>query len=121
MKNIFLIIAVTFNAILINCSIAAIKGEKLDNTKLIDGEYEGSYSKFPNSARVKIIITDGKISNIIFIKHFASPIGYKAESVIPKKIIQNQSTDVDAVSGATNSSRVIMNAVQNAVKKAYKK
>ena len=45
--------------------------------------------------------------------------GIKAEPIIPERIIENQSTNVDAVSGATNSSYVIMNAVQKAVEKAY--
>ena len=45
--------------------------------------------------------------------------GKKAELIIPGRIIEKQSTDVDAVSGATNSSHVIMNAVQKAIEKAY--
>ena len=39
--------------------------------------------------------------------------------IIPERIIENQSTDVNVVSGATNSSIVIMNAVQRAVENAY--
>ena len=46
--------------------------------------------------------------------------GVIAEATIVERIIASQSTKVDAVSGATNSSRVIMNAVQNAIEKAYK-
>ncbi len=42
-----------------------------------------------------------------------------AEETIIARIISSQSTRVDAVSGATNSSRVIMNAVQTAIEKAY--
>jgi len=45
--------------------------------------------------------------------------GKEAESLTLKRIIEEQSTPVDAVSGATNSSLVIMNAVQRAVEKAY--
>ena len=44
--------------------------------------------------------------------------GKKAEPVIPQRIIEQQSTRMDAVSGATNSSNVIMNAVHKAVEKA---
>ncbi|GAK56987.1 hypothetical protein U27_03951 [Candidatus Vecturithrix granuli] len=43
----------------------------------------------------------------------------KTEPIIPQRIIENQSTAVDSVTGATNSSTVIMNAVQNALEKAY--
>jgi fumarate reductase flavoprotein subunit len=38
--------------------------------------------------------------------------------IIPNRIIEKQSTKVDSVSGATLSSVAIMNAVEDAVKKA---
>jgi uncharacterized protein with FMN-binding domain len=44
--------------------------------------------------------------------------GGKAEIVIVERIIAEQSTRVDAVSGATQSSRVIMHAVQGALDEA---
>ncbi|MCJ7774231.1 MAG: FMN-binding protein, partial [Desulfobacterales bacterium] len=44
--------------------------------------------------------------------------GRKAESVIPDRIVQLQSTDVDVVSGATYSSLAIMNAAQLAIDKS---
>ena len=44
--------------------------------------------------------------------------GGAAEGIIPNRIIVKQSTKVDAVSGATLSSVAIMNAVEDAVKKA---
>jgi uncharacterized protein with FMN-binding domain len=53
-------------------------------------------------------------------KHFASWKGDKANDIIPQRIIAEQSTAVDAVSGATNSSRVIINGVQKALEKAYR-
>jgi uncharacterized protein with FMN-binding domain len=45
--------------------------------------------------------------------------GEPAEAVI-ERIVEEQSTDVDVVTGATMSSRVIMNAVEDALKKAVK-
>ncbi len=106
---------------LFSCSSAVITGDRLDSGKLIDGEYEGRYSIFPNSARVKVTINSGKISRIILVKSAGSWIGHRADNVIPERILEKQSTNVDAVTGATNSSRVIMNAVQDAVAKSYKK
>ena len=44
--------------------------------------------------------------------------GGEAEEAIPGSIIEQQSTKVDAVTGATISSTAIMNAVQDAVEKA---
>jgi len=86
--------------------------------QLRDGLYEGSYKGGPNKAVVEVRIERNKIVDIRVVKHTAWK-GIKAEPTIPERIIENQSTDVDAVSGATNSSYVLMNAVQKAVEKAY--
>lgn len=42
-------------------------------------------------------------------------IGKPAEAIV-EDIVENQSIEVDAVSGATNSSRVIMKACENALR-----
>jgi uncharacterized protein with FMN-binding domain len=90
------------------------------NEKLTDGVYEGSYKAGPNKALVRVTIKEGKLVEIQIVKHRAWK-GKKAESIIPRRIIDNQSTKVDVVTGATNSSRVIMNAVQRAIEKAYQR
>ena len=93
---------------------------KVDHQKLVDGTYEGSYRRGPMKARVKIIIENQRISSIDLLEHDTWK-GKEAEKTIPDRIIQEQSTEVNTVSGATMSSRVIMNAVQNAVDKAKEK
>jgi len=102
------------------CQIAPLMGTPVVSEGLRDGVYEGEYRKGINNAVVKVIIADGRITDIELVKHFSSWIGNNANTVIPTRIVKQQSTRVDAVSGATNSSRVIMNAVQKAVEKAYK-
>jgi len=102
------------------CQIAPLMGTPVVSEGLIDGVYEGEYRKGINNVVVKVTIADGRITDIELVKHFASWIGNNANTVIPARIVEQQSTRVDAVSGATNSSRVIMNAVQKAVEKAYK-
>lgn len=104
----------------IGCTMAPIRGAEIEEGKLADGVYEGSYRHGPNSAKVRVIISQGKIVDIELLKHFASWKGDKANEIIPQRIVAEQSTAVDAVSGATNSSRVIMNAVQKALEKAYR-
>lgn len=100
--------------------MAPLRGGVIKGERLTDGVYEGSYRHGPNSAKVRVIISQGKIVDIELIKHFASWKGDKANEIIPQRIVAEQSTAVDAVSGATNSSRVIMNAVQKALEKAYR-
>lgn len=100
------------------CATAGATGGPLVPERLRDGMYEGSARSWPNSAKVRIAVSDGRITRIDLLSHFSSRIGRRAERDVPSRIIERQSTSVDAVTGATNSSRVIMNAVQNAVEKA---
>ena len=117
---IFTVIVFIIGMLLSCCAQTPITGAPLDRATLVDGTYEGSYKAWPNRALVKVEIKDNKIVGIEIVEHWAWK-GKKAESLISERIIRNQSTNVDAVSGATNSSRVIMNAVQNAIEKAYQR
>ncbi|MDY6969130.1 MAG: FMN-binding protein [Spirochaetota bacterium] len=101
------------------CKITPVIGRKVDTRSLVDGIYQGYYKKWPNNSLVKVTIKNSRIEKVEVVDYFASWIGKKAVDLIPKRIVEKQSTDVDAVTGATNSSRVIMNAVQKAVEKAY--
>jgi uncharacterized protein with FMN-binding domain len=116
----YLILLASLTLVLAGCTIAPLIGTRIHHEKLMDGVYEGSYRSLPNSAVVKVTIAEGRVVNVELVKHFASWKGKKATEVIPRRIVSEQSTRVDAVTGATNSSRVIMNAVQRAVEKAYK-
>ena len=107
-------------ALFLSCQPAPKIGQSVQQDKLTDGIYDGSFKGGPNSAQVKVTIKDQKIAAIEIIKHDTWK-GKKAEAVIPGRIIEKQSTNVDAVTGATNSSHVIMNAVQIAVEKALTK
>ena len=111
----FLIIILNI-IIFAGCSIAPVIGGAVSNRHIADGVYKGSYQSWPNKAIIEIIIKENKIVDINLVKHRRSWIGKKAELIIPARIIETQSTDVDVVSGATNSSRVIMNAVEKAIK-----
>jgi uncharacterized protein with FMN-binding domain len=116
--GLFMIGALLIGAMLLGCAQTPVIGAPVDHARLKDGTYEGSYRGGPNKASVQVIIKDNNIVNIEILQHQAWR-GKKAETAIVERIIAHQSTKVDAVSGATNSSRVIMNAVQNAIEKAY--
>jgi uncharacterized protein with FMN-binding domain len=104
--------------IFFSCAPTAVIGGPVDPAKLADGTYQGSDRGGPNKAVVEVTIKDNTIVHIKMIQHQAWR-GKKAEETVVERIIAQQSTRVDAVSGATNSSRVIMNAVQRAIEKAY--
>ena len=114
----FMIGALLIGAMLLGCAQTPVIGAPVDHARLKDGTYEGSYRGGPNKASVQVTVKNNAIVAIDILEHQAWR-GKKAEAAIVERIIAHQSTQVDAVSGATNSSRVIMNAVQNAIEKAY--
>ncbi|MDY6791071.1 MAG: FMN-binding protein [Thermodesulfobacteriota bacterium] len=124
MQNLFkscslIIIAVGMILSSASCQIAPLTGAPVDPQGLKNGVYEGEYRKGFNKVVVKVTIAEGRITDVALVKHTASWIGRKTDKIIPQRILAQQSTKVDAISGATNSSRVIMNAVQKAIEKAY--
>ena len=101
------------------CSTPKAVGGKISNKDLIDGEYQGTATGGPVKAIVAITILDQKVTQVKILKHRTGR-GKPAETVIPGRIIEQQSTAVDAVTGATLSSVTIMNAAEDAVRKALK-
>ena len=112
------IACILFTILFSGCAATPIIGGPLAQKKLKAGTYEGVYRGGPNKAVVKVTIKNNKIVHIELVEHWELR-GKEAESLTLKRIMEQQSTRVDAVSGATNSSLVIMNAVQRAVEKAY--
>ena len=86
---------------------------EIDVTHIPDGIYEGEYDVIYIYAKVEVTVKHGKIADINILEH-RNERGGPAEK-ITTSIINEQKIDVDAVSGATNSSRVIKKAVENAL------
>ena len=91
-----------------------------------DGVYEGTGTGFRGKITVSVRIKKSKIVEIKLVKNEKDDAAYfeRAWSEVPFSIIAMQSADtdkVDAVSGATYSSKGIMAAVRDALKKALAK
>ena len=78
-----------------------------------DGVYFGEYDVDFVYAKVEVTVQNGVITNIDILEH-KNGRGKPAEVVVDR-IMEEQKIDVDAVSGATNSSVVIKKAVENAL------
>jgi uncharacterized protein with FMN-binding domain len=115
----FLVIGVLSLCLVVSCAInlAAIQAEMPDLRQKPDGTYRGEYAlpKTPVKVILEVRMESARITGIELIKHFCSPIGKKAEK-ITARIIEKQSLQVDAVSGATGSSKAILKAVEAALK-----
>lgn len=117
-SKIIVFLMTLFVFIITGCKNAPIMGGPITQNKLTDGIYEGESKFGPNSVKVKVIIKNQNIVSVELVAHDAWK-GHKADEAIPSRIVDQQSTEVDAVTGATNSSHVIMNAVENAIQKSY--
>ena len=87
----------------------------IDMAQVADGTYNGYSDGGLVKAEVQVTVENHQITNIDLIRHEFGQ-GAPAEAILEDMIKQN--TDkVDAVSGATVSSKTIRNAVNKALKK----
>jgi NosR/NirI family nitrous oxide reductase transcriptional regulator len=102
-------------------AVPALVGRQVAATNKIynDGVYEGEAVGFRPGLKVAVTIKNDKIAAIKILSEHESR-RFKEEPIqkIPEAIIKTQSTKVDAISGATFTSRGIMNAVDDALDKA---
>lgn len=89
-----------------------------DIEHISDGTYIGEYSATPVYVKVKVSIANHKITDIRILEH-RNGLGSKAEKVVDD-VMNTQSLDVDAVSGATVSSKCIIKAIENALQNERK-
>ncbi len=112
----------TVNATGINtAAISSQSGQSVTaNKQYKDGTYEGSGTGFRNgTTTVSVTIKDDKITAISTVStNDDGPFYNQAYSTVTQEILNSQSANVDAVSGATFSSNGIMQAVEDALNKA---
>ena len=83
---------------------------------LADGTYEGSANGFSGKIKVSVVIKNQTIRSINILSNSDDEAFFnRAKEGVTASILAKQSTDVDTVSGATYSSRGIMNAVNAGV------
>lgn len=86
------------------------------NFDVADGTYEGSADGFHGTVRVSVKVQDKTIQAIDIVSHADDAAFFdRAKTGVVGSILSSQSLDVDVVSGATYSSKGIINAVKNAL------
>lgn len=84
-----------------------------------DGVYEGTGKGNNGDIKVEVTVEGGNITSVVLKEHGETEGIYEAaEKTVVADIIKKQSAEVDAVSGATNTSNGIMEAVANALESA---
>ena len=86
-----------------------------------DGVYEGEAQGYGGTVAVELTIENGKFTDLTVVSAEKEDAAYfDAASSLLDTILEEQSTDMDTVSGATFSSNGIIHATEDALRKAEK-
>jgi len=102
------------NKVLYEVRNAEIKD--IDLNEIADGKYTGEFSYGETRCMVEVIVRNHRIEAINVLECGTPEYARKAEAVIDR-IIDKQRTNVDAVSGATTTSKALLKAVESALSK----
>jgi uncharacterized protein with FMN-binding domain len=87
----------------------------IDIKGIPNGVYKGECNVNYIYAKVSVSVKDGVITDLKLMEH-KNERGATAEKIVDD-ILDKQTVNVDAISGATNSSKVIKKAVENALRR----
>ena len=87
--------------------------------KFKDGTYNGEAQGMKGPVKVQVEVAEGKIANVEVVEQTETEgISDPALEQIPALIVEKNSTDIDAVAGATITSDAIKEAVNKALETA---
>ena len=102
----------------------------VDFTKLKDGTYTGEYNGLKGDSRnaaVEITVLNGEITGIKILKGALDSDGNLAEFTdgrtigdLFQRVVESETLQVDAISGATLTSKAHLKALENALRQAQK-
>ena len=80
------------------------------------GTYDGDFTYGGFAYQVSVSVASHQIRDIAVVKNRTTSHAKKAEEAL-KRVAEQQRNDVDAVSGATTTSKALLKAVENALNK----
>jgi uncharacterized protein with FMN-binding domain len=99
--------------LMVSCATRSIDVKTPDFASIPDGTYRGYFDGGLVKATVDALMASGRIENVTIVSHKCGK-GKPAE-VIVNEVVRRQKLEVDAVSGATRSSKVILKAIEVAL------
>ncbi|MDR7871031.1 MAG: FMN-binding protein [Tissierellaceae bacterium] len=121
MKNLKKILVLTLIAAVFLTACAKTTDEVTNDAEALfkAGTYTAEAAGFGGPVKVEVVFSDSKIESVTVKEHGETAgISDPAINDIPANIVEAQSLDVDAVTGATMTSKAIKYAVADAVKQA---
>jgi uncharacterized protein with FMN-binding domain len=95
-------------------NLDAIRIGSPDLSRVPDGSYVGQSEVFVVKVKAQVDVAAGRITAFKLLEHTGSPIGKPAEA-LADAVVEKQSFQLDAVSGASYSSKAILKAGENAL------
>lgn len=109
-----LLIAAALVLIAAGCAVLVSRAEQLPQGEV----YEGAAQGYRGTLSVQVRIVDGAITEIVVVDSVEDRfVGEAAMEELIDAVIENNSTSVDVVSGATVTSEGFLSAVNNAIMK----
>jgi uncharacterized protein with FMN-binding domain len=97
-------------------AIDAIRIGSVDLAAVKDGNYEQREDYGLDTAKVKVTVKGGRLESVELVEHKHGPGKKHSGEPVIARVIEKQSLQVDVVSGATSSSKVVLKAIENALK-----
>ena len=88
-----------------------------DLSRVADGAYAGKTTYMGSAFEVEVKVKDHRVTGIDVLKDDDSEYANNAAAVLAN-VVEKQTLEVDAVSGATTTSKVLLNAVNDALLRA---
>ncbi len=84
-----------------------------------DGTYKGTGEGYKGPIEIELVVEEGKISDMKVLSHEETEgIGDSAFEGIKEQLLEKQSAELDAVSGATGTSNGLIEAINEALPNA---
>ena len=109
---------IAFAAVKMQKELEAFDETPVNVENVADGVYEGESETELVKVKVSVEVKDGTIKDVKILKHDCG-LGGPANA-LADKIKEKNDVEIDAVSGATASSKVIKDAVRKALRKGIK-
>ena len=82
---------------------------------LVDGVYHGHAAGYGGDIKVTVTVRQGRVAQITVDEHNETPEYFVKMGPLLDRIVKNNSSDVDTITGATDTSHGILAAVENAL------
>jgi len=92
----------------------ALELNQIDLTQIDDGKYVGTYETTRWSNKVEVVIENHEIKEITIVKDVMIALEGLSDRLF-KRVIDNQSIEVDIETGSTITSKAYLKAIENAL------